>query len=79
MLKEERPYLLKQIKGLEDLNKSYILQDSIRVVELQARETQIKIYQKENVKLSKKLKFYKFFPYISGGLAATLIGVLICR
>jgi hypothetical protein len=79
MLKEERPFLLKQIDGLEELNKSYVLQDSLRIVEIETWKNQAYLFEKENVKLSKKLKDYKKIPYISGGIIAILLGVLLCR
>ena len=79
MLKNERYHLLRQIKGLEELNNTYILQDSIRINEIKEYENQVFALNVENVKLSKKLKFYKKIPYISGGIIATLLGILICR
>ena len=79
MLKEERPFLLKQINGLEELNKSYVLQDSLRIVELETWKNQAYLFEKENVKLSKKLKDYKKIPYISGGIIAVLLGLIMIR
>ena len=79
MLKNERYHLLRQIKGLEELNNTYILQDSIRINEIKEYENQVFALNVENVKLSKKLKLYKKIPYISGGIIATLLGILICR
>ena len=79
MLRKEKPLLLQQIKSLEELNKTYETQDSVRLLEISNWRNQSYALEKTNVKLSKKLNFYKKIPYISGGIIAILLGVLICR
>ena len=79
MLKNERYHLLRQIKGLEELNNTYILQDSIRINEIGLWRKQAYEYEDVNVKLTKKLKIYKKIPYISGGIIAVLLGLIIIR
>lgn len=79
MLKKEKPLLLQQIKSLEELNKTYETQDSVRLMEINLWKNQSYQLEYINVKLSKKLKIYKKIPYISGGIIAVLLGVLICR
>lgn len=79
MLKKEKPLLLQQIKSLEELNKTYETQDSVRLMEINLWKNQSYQLEDINVKLSKKLKIYKKIPYISGGIIAVLLGVLICR
>lgn len=79
MLKKEKPLLLQQIKSLEELNKTYETQDSVRLMEINLWKNQSYQLEDLNVKLSKKLKIYKKIPYISGGIIAVLLGVLICR
>ncbi len=79
MLKKEKPLLLQQIKSLEELNKTYETQDSVRLMEINLWKNQSYQLEDLNVKLSKKLKIYKKIPYISGGIIAILLGVLICR
>lgn len=79
MLKKEKPLLLQQIKSLEELNKTYETQDSVRLMEINLWRNQSYQLEDINVKLSKKLKIYKKIPYISGGIIAVLLGVLICR
>jgi hypothetical protein len=79
MLKKEKPLLLQQIKSLEELNKTYETQDSIRIMEINNWRNQSYQLEDINVKLSKKLKIYKKIPYISGGIIAVLLGIIICR
>lgn len=79
MLKKENSLLYVQIRNLEDLNKNYILQDSIRINEIRLWRTQAYEYEDINVKLTKKLKIYKKIPYISGGIIAVLLGLIIIR
>jgi hypothetical protein len=79
MLKMKQPLLMKQIEGLEELNKSYVFQDSLRIKEIENWKNQSYSLEKENVKLSKKLKKLEKIPYISGGIIAILLGILICR
>ena len=79
MLKKEKPLLLQQIKSLVELNKTYETQDSVRLMEINLWKNQSYQLEDLNVKLSKKLKIYKKIPYISGGIIAVLLGVLICR
>jgi len=79
MLKKEKPLLLQQIKSLEELNKTYETQDSIRIMEIDNWRNQSYQLEDINVKLSKKLKIYKKIPYISGGIIAVLLGIIICR
>lgn len=75
----KQPLLMKQIEGLEELNKSYVFQDSLRIKEIENWKNQSYSLEKENVKLSKKLKKLEKIPYISGGIIAILLGILICR
>jgi uncharacterized protein YjhX (UPF0386 family) len=79
MLKKEKPLLLQQIKSLEELNKTYETQDSIRIMEINNWRNQSYQLEDINVKLSKKLKIYKKIPYISGGIIAVLLGLIIIR
>ena len=79
MLKMKQPLLMKQIEGLEELNKSYVFQDSLRIKEIENWKNQSYSLEKENVKLSKKLKKLEKIPYISGGIIAILLGILMCR
>ena len=79
MLKNEVPLLQQQIKGLEELNKTYVVQDSLRIEEIGMWRTQSYKLEEQNVKLTKKLKIYKKVPYISGGIIAILVGILVCR
>ena len=79
MLKNEIPLLQQQIKGLEELNKTYVVQDSLRIEEIGMWRTQSYKLEEQNVKLTKKLKIYKKVPYISGGIIAVLVGILVCR
>ena len=79
MLKNEIPLLQQQIKGLEELNKTYVVQDSLRIEEIGLWRTQSYKLEEQNVKLTKKLKIYKKVPYISGGIIAVLVGILVCR
>jgi hypothetical protein len=79
MLKNEVPLLQQQIKGLEELNKTYVVQDSLRIEEIGMWRTQSYKLEEQNVKLTKKLKIYKKVPYISGGIIAVLVGILVCR
>jgi hypothetical protein len=79
MLKKENSLLYIQVRNLEDLNKNYMLQDSIRINEIRLWRTQAYEYEDINVKLTKKLKIYKKIPYISGGIIAVLLGLIIIR
>lgn len=79
MLKKENSLLYVQVRNLEDLNKNYMLQDSIRINEIRLWRTQAYEYEDVNVKLTKKLKIYKKIPYISGGIIAVLLGLIIIR
>lgn len=79
MLKKENSLLYVQVRNLEDLNKNYMLQDSIRIDEIGLWRTQAYEYEDINVKLTKKLKIYKKIPYISGGIIAVLLGLIMIR
>lgn len=75
MLKEEVPLLNTQIKALEELNVTYVTQDSLRVKEIQlyknAYEDQIYKYNK----LNSRYKTCKVLSVI-GGIASFLLGAL---
>ena len=79
MLKKENSFLYVQVRNLEELNKNYMIQDSIRINEIRLWRTQAYEYEDVNVKLTKKLKIYKKIPYISGGIIAVLLGLIIIR
>lgn len=70
-LKKEKPLLMSQIKGLEEIIKNYILQDSIRTVEIATYEEKVTNDQKKISKLKNKLN-------LSSGLNLGLLaGILL--
>lgn len=78
MLLKKVPLLTNQIIALEELNNTYIKQDSLRIKEIDLYKNAYEERDLQYNKLNKKYKCYKTYS-ILGGIAAFVLGILVCR
>ena len=70
--------LTNQIKALEELNSSYVIQDSLRLKQINLYKNAYEDSNKQYLKLKKKYKIYRVGSVI-GGIGLFCLGILICR
>lgn len=78
MLLKKVPLLTDQINVLEQINATYVKQDSLKNEEITLYKN---AYEEQNVqysKLKKNFKKYKTYSII-GGVVAFILGFLVCR
>lgn len=78
MLLKKVPLLTNQIVALEELNNTYIKQDSLRIKEIDLYKNAYEERDLQYNKLNKKYKRYKTYSVL-GGIAAFVLGILVCR
>jgi hypothetical protein len=78
MLLKKVPLLTNQIVALEELNNTYVKQDSLRIKEIDLYKNAYEERDLQYNKLNKKYKCYKTYS-ILGGIAAFVLGILVCR
>lgn len=78
MLLKKVPLLTDQIATLEELNNTYVKQDSLRLQEIGLYKDAYEKKELQYNKLNKKFKNYRTYS-ILGGIATFVLGILICR
>ena len=78
MLREKVPLLNNQIKSLEELNSSYVKQDSLRLEQINLYKNAYENSDKQYLKLQKQYKTYRTVSIV-GGIALFCLGILVCR
>ena len=78
MLLKKVPLLTNQIVTLEELNNTYIKQDSLRLQEIGLYKDAYETKELQYNKLNKKFKNYRTYSVL-GGIAMFVLGVLVCR
>lgn len=78
MLREKVPLLNNQIKSLEELNSSYVKQDSLRLEQINLYKNAYENSDKQYLKLQRQYKTYRTVSIV-GGIALFCLGILVCR
>ena len=78
MLLKKVPLLTDQIATLEELNNTYVKQDSLRLQEIGLYKDAYEKKELQYNKLNKKFKNYRTYS-ILGGIATFVLGILVCR
>lgn len=78
MLLKKVPLLTDQINALEQINATYVKQDSLKNEEITLYKNAYEEQNAQYSKLKKNFKKYKTYSII-GGVVAFILGFLVCR